>query len=108
MSKPLAFNLQTAFDHFHPILSRWFSETFTEQYTEGPTVLKLGDEWIIYFDRYRTNRYGAVRTRDFKTFTDITDKVSFPKNQRHGTVFRASYEILEGLKRHKQASGDSP
>ena len=84
------------------------SETFTEQYTEGPTVLKLGDEWIIYFDRYRTNRYGAVKTRNFKTFVDITDEVSFPANQRHGTVFKASLEILEGLKLHKKISGDSP
>lgn len=82
------------------------SETFTENFTEGPTVLKLGDEWIIYFDRYRKDRYGASKTRDFKTFTDITDKVSFPANQRHGTVFKASYEILEGLKQHKQIPVD--
>ncbi len=83
------------------------SEPFTERFTEGPTVLRFGYEWVIYFDMYRKNRYGAVKTRDFKTFTDITSMVSFPKDQRHGTVFKASYEILEGLKQYKQVSSDS-
>ena len=83
------------------------SEPFTEQFTEGPTVLRLGDEWVIYFDMYRKDKYGAVKTSDFKTFTDITGMLSFPKSQRHGTIFKALYEILQGLKQHKQISGDS-
>ncbi len=77
------------------------SEPFTENFTEGPTVLWLGDEWVIYFDMYRKDRYGAVKTRDFKTFTDVTSMLSFPKSQRHGTVFKASYDILEGLKQYR-------
>lgn len=82
------------------------SEPFTEKFTEGPTVLRLGDEWIIYFDMYRKKRYGAVTTRDFKTWTDVTSMLAYPEGARHGTVFRASYEILEGLKRHRPLSGD--
>jgi hypothetical protein len=42
-----------------------------------------------------------VRTRDFKTFTDITKEVSFPEGHKHGTAFRASREILDGLLRAK-------
>src|SRR6185295_17799953 len=41
------------------------SEPFTEKFTEGPTALKVGSDWLIYFDMYRANRYGVVRTRDF-------------------------------------------
>jgi len=74
------------------------SETFTEEFTEGPSMLKLGDEWIIYFDMYMKHQYGAVKTRDFKNWTDITGEISMPEGHRHGTAFKVSRGILEGLK----------
>jgi alpha-L-fucosidase len=73
------------------------SKPFTGQFTEGPTVLKIGDDWIIYFDAYRENVYGAVKTRDFKTFTDITKEVSFPQGHKHGTAFLATGKDLNRL-----------
>lgn len=76
------------------------SDPFTDMFNEGPTVLRRGDEWIIYYDMYEKHRYGAVKTRDFKTFTDIADKLSFPKDHRHGTVFAAPSSVLVGLKQH--------
>jgi len=76
------------------------SEPFTEMYTEGPTVLRLGDDWIVYFDMYRKKQYGAVKTRDFKTWTDITSLVSFPDGHKHGTAFEAPRSVLNGLKQH--------
>jgi beta-xylosidase len=83
------------------------SEPFTERFTEGPSVLRLGDEWVIYFDMYKKDRFGAMKTRDFKTWTDITGSISFPKGYRHGTVFNAAMSILEGLKRFsEQTSGN--
>ena len=48
------------------------SQPFTKQFTEGPSVLKIGEDFVIYFDAYRKGTYGAVKTRDFKSFTDIT------------------------------------
>ena len=53
------------------------SEPFTQKFTEGPCALKVGDDWLIYFDAYREKIYGCVKTRDFKTFTDATKEVSF-------------------------------
>ena len=78
------------------------SETFTEEFTEGPSVLKLGDEWIVYFDMHMKHHYGAVKTRDFKNWTDITGEISFPKGHRHGTAFKVSKSVLEGLKRARE------
>src|ERR1035441_10129872 len=37
------------------------SEPFTQKFTEGPCALKVGDDWLIYFDAYRAKVYGAVR-----------------------------------------------
>jgi hypothetical protein len=73
------------------------SEPFTEKFTEGPTVLRRGTEWIVYFDRYEKGSYGARKTRDFRSWTDITSHLSFPEGHRHGTVFEAPAAILAGL-----------
>ncbi len=73
------------------------SEPFTESFTEGPSTAKVGDWWYIYYDSYRHGIYGAHRTKDFKTFQDQTGAVSFPTGHKHGTVFLAPEELVEGL-----------
>ncbi len=73
------------------------SEPFTKQFTEGPTVLRLNDKWLIYFDSYRDKTYDAVETTDFKTFEDISDKISLPEGHKHGTIFKANEEIIRNL-----------
>lgn len=75
------------------------SEPLTEKFTEGPCALKVGDDWLIYFDAYREKIYGALRTRDFKAFTNITKEVSFPEGHKHGTALVVPREILDGLLR---------
>ena len=59
-------------------------------WAEGPTAIKVGDTWIVYFDKYRNHVYGAVQSKDLKTWTDVSDKISLPKGIRHGTVFAIS------------------
>ena len=67
-------------------------------WAEGPTAIKIGSDWIVYFDKYTQHTYGAVRSPDLKNWTDISDKVSFPKGTRHGTVFTVSRREFEKLK----------
>ncbi len=66
-------------------------------WVEGPTAIKINDEWIVYYDLYRDHRYGAVKSRDLKNWETITDKLNFPKGARHGTVIAVSDEVLAGL-----------
>jgi len=73
------------------------SEPFTESFTEGPSVAKVGDEYYIYYDTYRKFIYSAHKTSDFKTFTDVTDSVSVPSGHKHGTIFRAPRSVVEKL-----------
>lgn len=73
------------------------SRPFTGHFTEGPTTLKIGDDWLIYFDAYRQNIYGAAKTRDFKKFTDVTKDMSFPKGHKHGTVLRVPRSVVDYL-----------
>ena len=73
------------------------SEPFTQPFTEGPSVLRLGDDLIIYFDAYREGRYRAIITRDFKSFEDVTEQMSFPDGHKHGTVLSIEPKLLDDL-----------
>ncbi|MBZ0290417.1 MAG: glycoside hydrolase family 43 protein, partial [Anaerolineae bacterium] len=63
------------------------SDLVTPQYTEGPTVFRLGDDWIMYCDRYQDKLYTASISSDLREWRDITDEVQFPPRLRHATVF---------------------
>jgi hypothetical protein len=84
------------------------TEPFTAHLTEGPTALRVGDKWVVYYDDYNRNTYGAAETRDFKTWTDVSDRIAFPPGHKHGTVFAAPRGILAGLKRHAAANVKPP
>jgi len=75
------------------------SESITPRgvWAEGPGRLKMGDGWIIYYDRYREDRFGALRTRDFREFEDVSDQVSLPAHARHGTVIEVTRAELARL-----------
>lgn len=68
-----------------------------KNWIEGPTALKIGDYWYLYYDCYRDKHYGAVRSKDLKNWEDITDKVSFPQGVRHGTTFEVDAATVRGL-----------
>lgn len=74
-------------------------------WAEGPTVLKKDGSWIVYFDKYRDHKYGAVQSKDLVNWTDISEKLEFPVGIRHGTVFTISRlqfnDLLEALKTKK-------
>lgn len=77
------------------------SPPFTEKFTEGPAALKIGNDWLIYFDAYEEKIYGAVKTRDFKTFVNITKEVSFPEGHKHGTAIKVDRSVLDYLLKNR-------
>ena len=73
-------------------------EPITGNYwAEGPTTLRMGDTWIVYFDKYIDHEMGAVRSDDLKNWEDISDEISFPEGMRHGTIFKVSQDEFEKL-----------
>jgi hypothetical protein len=79
------------------------SDAFTPKglWVEGPSILKVGKWWIVYYDEYRRNQYGGMRTTDFKEWEDISEKLVFPKGTRHGTAFPVSKRVLQGIRKGK-------
>ena len=68
-----------------------------EYWAEGPTITKVGDQWVVYFDKYTEHSMGAVMSSDLKNWTDISEKISFPEGTRHGTVFKVDASFLDEL-----------
>lgn len=68
-------------------------------WAEGPTTLRMNGTWIVYFDKYRDHKYGAVQSADLKNWTDISDKISLPAGLRHGTILKISKAEFELLKK---------
>ena len=69
-----------------------------DYWAEGPTVLKKGGQWIVYFDKYRKHTMGAVISTDLEHWKDISDQIHFPKGTRHGSVFRVTKKQYQQLK----------
>jgi hypothetical protein len=77
-----------------------FSElapSFTRNWVEGPTALRVGEDYYVYFDCYTDHHYGALRTRDWKKWTDVTSQLSMPKGIRHGTAIEVDGKLIEHL-----------
>lgn len=68
-------------------------------WAEGPTVTKVGDKWIVYFDKYRDHKYGAISSTDLKNWTDISDQIIVPKGLRHGTIFTITAEEFANIQK---------
>ena len=67
-------------------------------WAEGPTAVKIGGQWVVYFDKYTEKKYGAVTSPDLVHWKDNSDAVSFPKGARHGTVLKISRKEWERMK----------
>ena len=55
-------------------------------WVEGPSALRIGADWIAYYDEYTRKRYGAIRSRDLRQW-EPGPAVHFPPGTRHGTAF---------------------
>jgi hypothetical protein len=71
-------------------------------WAEGPTAIRIGEKWIVYFDKYKDRKYGAVSSADLINWTDISDKISFPKGTKHGTVFTITKAELDKINKNLQ------
>ena len=97
--KPLQKRLRYAFaadpqGPFGPV-----SEPISIDWAEGPSAIRMCNEYLIYYDRYSRRRYyGALRSRDLRHWEDCSAEMRFPPGHKHGTVLRVSQETLQRLK----------
>lgn len=74
------------------------SSAITGNYwAEGPTVLKKGKNWLVYFDRYIDHKFGAILSSDLKNWKDVSEQIALPQGIRHGTIIQVSKQELQKL-----------
>ncbi len=73
------------------------SEPFTESWSEGPSAIKIGGEYVVYYDHYRNpKRMQAVRSKDLQHWRAA--KVTFPEGSKHGSFLKITKEEAERLR----------
>ena len=81
------------------------SEALTESWSEGPSAVQVGNDYIIYYDHYRDpKRYEAVRSSDLKQWTTVTGEMQLPEACKHGSFLK----ITEEEKRRIEPAHGSP
>jgi len=54
---------------------------------EGPSLIRFGNEWLLYADAYTSGHYSLIASSDLTTWNDQTAELTFPvAHPRHGTA----------------------
>lgn len=56
-------------------------------WAEGPSAVKLGGTWYLYWDYYQLGYYGVATSTDLVNWTEQTSSLTMPSGIRHGTMF---------------------
>ncbi len=82
------------------------SGPINESWSEGPSVLQVGDKAVVFYDHYRQPRarYEAVETTDWIHWTSANDKIHLPDACKHGSFFR----VTEAEAQHLLSRHDPP
>jgi len=98
--EPSQKNLKIAFsDHLNGPYSPASKPITGDYWAEGPTTIKKDGKWLVYFDKYRDHKYGAITSSDLINWMDISDKISVPSGLRHGTILMVSDSVYDLLKK---------
>ncbi|HEX5789721.1 MAG TPA: glycoside hydrolase family 43 protein [Luteolibacter sp.] len=76
------------------------------EWVEGATAIRIGDDYLIYYDAYVAKHYGMLRSGDLKNWENVTAKASFPnegtkQRMRHGTVLEVPMSLVDKLRTDK-------
>jgi len=67
-------------------------------HNEGPCVVKHKGEYYVFYDHHSGQTYyGATKSADLKHWTDVSDKMNFPKGFKHGSIIRVPRSIVDTL-----------
>jgi len=71
-------------------------------WVEGPTAVRIGEYYFVYFEAYRAKHYCVMRSRDLQTWEEVTAQARFPfagttERIKHGTVIAVPRELVNRL-----------
>ena len=60
-------------------------------------MLKMGDEYVVYFDGFAGGGYGAMKTRDFIKWEEQSTRLVVPNGTKHGAALTVPGKVIEKL-----------
>ena len=86
------------------------SGPMNESWSEGPSVIQVGQKFIVYYDHYRAPRprYEGVETTDWVHWTSVNDKMQFPEYCKHGSFFHVTDAEADRLLARHDAPAAAP
>lgn len=77
---------------------RGITDIVTPTPVEGPTLYRVDGEWLLLYDHFVEDSYGASRSSDGVTWEPCGEAVSLPAGVRHGSVVEIPGETGERLR----------
>lgn len=70
-----------------------------DYWAETPTAIKPDSSWIVYFDKFKTGKTGAIRfNKKMNAWKDISDSIKIPVGVRHGSILTIPGKLYKKLK----------
>jgi hypothetical protein len=67
-------------------------------HNEGPCAVKHQGEYYVFYDHHSGQTYfGATKSSDLKHWTDVSDKMNFPKGLKHGSIIKMPRQLVANL-----------
>ena len=75
------------------------SGPINESWSEGPSVIKVGSDWVVYYDHYRQPRarYEGVATSDWIHWISVNNRMHFPDAAKHGSFLKITEQEAQLL-----------
>ncbi|HEX9046543.1 MAG TPA: histidine kinase, partial [Verrucomicrobiae bacterium] len=96
-SHPRAQNLRVASGNDLRGPYRLLDGAFSVDSAEGPAAFAVDHEFLCLFHLNSNNSWGAMRTRDFEHWTDVSERLYMPHDAHAGTVLQVGREVLLNL-----------
>lgn len=86
------------------------SGPINESWSEGPSVIQVGQKAIVYYDHYRPPRarYEGVETTDWIQWSSVDETMHFPDAAKHGSFFQVSEAEAKRVSARHDAGGAGP
>jgi len=69
----------------------------TPSLVEGPSLFQRGNGWVMAYDYFLEERYGASMSEDGWTWRPLAERTLFPHGARHGSVFPIDARLVDRL-----------
>ncbi|MHC4061998.1 MAG: glycoside hydrolase family 43 protein [Planctomycetota bacterium] len=67
-------------------------------HNEGACAVKHHGELYVFYDHHSGQTYfGATKSKDLRNWTDVSDKMNFPKGFKHGSIIKVPRRRPRGL-----------